>query len=252
LASSAEGALRRFDAYRQLGALLSGTEAGLVAAALEEGLSLTGAVGMIDPAKKARVFAIANAAGLTFEGALVAAVLRGAEGAHSTSRTVDTLWTMPGHVAQAGALMTSLVSLVEAARQSVVCSTFNFQRTSGMWNALHDASTRPGVSLRVYVDASANVGDAGPSATETAQWLLPGVVLQTSQFAGKSVRNHAKFISVDHRFLVVTSANFSWSAEYGNVELGVRIDDASLAQRIEDELLAAETHLYVPVPPNRP
>jgi len=251
LASSAEGASRRSDAYQQLGALLSGTEAGLVAAALEDGLSLTSAVGMIDPAKKARVFAIASSAGLKFEGALMAAVLRGAEGAHSTSRAIDTMWTMPGHVAQTGALTSSLVSLVEAARRSVVCSTFNFQKTSGMWNALHEASARPGVSLRVYMDASANAGGGGPSAAEAAQWLFPGVVLQTSSFAGKIVRNHAKFISVDHRFVVITSANFSWSAEYGNVELGVRIDDSSLAQRIEDELLIAEEHLYVAVPPAR-
>lgn len=244
MASSGDEPARRVAAYRELGALLSGTEAGLVASALEDGLSLTTAIGIIDPGKKARVAEIAATAGLRFEGDLLAAVLRGIEGAHSTARTIDTIWTMPGHVAQGGGLTTSLVSLVEDSRQSVVCSTFNFQRTSGMWRALRDAANRPAVSLRVYVDADANVGGYGPSAAETASWLSPGVLLQTRLFEGKPVRNHAKFLAVDHRFIVITSANFSWSAEYGNVELGVRIDDVGLAARIEGELLDAEEHLY--------
>ena len=244
MASSTDTAAIRLRAYRELGALLTGTEAALVASALEDGLSLTSAVGVIDPAKKARITEIATAAGLKFEGDLLAAVLRGVEGAHSTARTVDTIWTMPGHVARAGGLTTSLVSLVDHARHSVVCSTFNFQKTSGMWKALRDAATRPGVTVRVYIDAEANVGGYGPSAAETAAWLAPGVVLQTRPFEGKPVRNHAKFLSVDHRFVVVTSANFSWSAEYGNVELGVRIDDPNLAERIEDEMIDTEKHLY--------
>jgi len=43
---------------------------------------------------------------------------------------------------------------------------------------------------------------------------------------------------------VVTSANFSWSAEYGNVELGVLIDDPNLADRVEREMREAEEVLY--------
>lgn len=236
--------MARADAYRELGALLTGTEASLVASGLEEGESLTSAIGAVAPAKKARVAEIVTAVGLRFEGALLAAVLRGIEGAHSTTRSVHSIWTMPGHVAQTGGLTTSLAALVKDARQSVVCSTFNFQKTSGMWTALRNAATRPGVTLRVYVDAEANSHGSGPSADETAAWLDPGAVLQTKKFEGKLVRNHAKFLSVDHRFVVITSANFSFSAEYGNVELGVLIDDASLAERIEDELRAVEEHLY--------
>ncbi|MGO4470718.1 phospholipase D-like domain-containing protein [Arthrobacter sp. M-10] len=72
-------------------------------------------------------------------------------------------------------------------------------------------------------------------------------MLQTKRFDGKPVRNQAKFVSIDHRFLVITSANFSWSAEYGNVELGVVIDDGQLAERIEGELRAAEPYFYEPL-----
>lgn len=40
----------------------------------------------------------------------------------------------------------------------------------------------------------------------------------------------------------------SWSAEYGNSELGVRTDDAPLAESIERELLDVEEHFYERVP----
>lgn len=113
-----------------------------------------------------------------------------------------------------------------------------------MWTALSTAAQRDGVSVRVYIDAEANNGGHGPSPGDVAGWLASGTVLQTKRFDGKPVRNHAKFMSVDHRFVVITSANFSWSAENGNIELGVVIDDGHLAERIESELLAAEPYLY--------
>ena len=232
------------EALRQLGALLTGTEAGLVAEALEDGESLTSAVGAIEVAKRSEVSRVLGAAGLRFDAELVSAALRGVEGARSSTRAVETLWTSPGHIFGSGALTTSLVSLVEGARQSVVCSTFNFQKTSGMWTALSTATQRAGVSVRVYIDAEANSGGNGPTACAVAAWLAPGTVLQTKRFEGKRIRNHAKFICVDHRFVVITSANFSWSAEYGNIELGVVFDDEHLAERIESELRAAEPYLY--------
>lgn len=73
---------------------------------------------------------------------------------------------------------------------------------------------------------------------------MVAVVLGTGAFDGKAVRNHAKFVSIDHRWVVITSANFSWSAEYGNVELGVVIDDLNLADRIEREMRDAEDVIY--------
>lgn len=41
---------------------------------------------------------------------------------------------------------------------------------------------------------------------------------------------------MDHRFLVISSANFSWSAENGNIELGALIDDARITEQLETEL----------------
>jgi len=131
---------------------------------------------------------------------------------------------MPGHLTRTGPLTSSVTHLVDGARQSVTCSTFNFQRSSGVWTALRQAAQRPELILRVYLDAAA-AGQGAPTAAQVAAQLRPGTVLRTKEFDGRQVRNHAKFLAIDHRFLLVTSANFSWSAEHGNIEFGVFIDN---------------------------
>jgi phosphatidylserine/phosphatidylglycerophosphate/cardiolipin synthase-like enzyme len=68
--------------------------------------------------------------------------------------------------------------------------------------------------------------------------------MRTRAFDGRYVRNHAKFLIVDHRFLVTTSANFSWSAEWDNVEFGLWIDDVILAESVERELRRVEDRLF--------
>jgi phosphatidylserine/phosphatidylglycerophosphate/cardiolipin synthase-like enzyme len=54
---------------------------------------------------------------------------------------------------------------------------------------------------------------------------------------------------VDHRFLLVTSANFSWSAENGNVEFGVLHDNGNLADSVEREMRNAEDVIFERVMP---
>ena len=60
----------------------------------------------------------------------------------------------------------------------------------------------------------------------------------------QSPSNHARFVAVDHQYLIVTSANFSKSAEQHNIELGLRVDSRSLTERVEKQLLDAEASLY--------
>ena len=154
---------------------------------------------------------------------------------------------MPGHLARGGPLHSSVTHLVDGARHSVMCSTFNIQRTSGLWEALRRAARRPEVSLRVYLDTQAADGNPrpwSPTTAEVAAHLHPGAVLRTTTFDGGPVHNHAKFLAIDHRFLLVTSANFSWSAEHGNVELGVLVDDPNLTEAVETEMRRAEDLLY--------
>jgi phosphatidylserine/phosphatidylglycerophosphate/cardiolipin synthase-like enzyme len=150
---------------------------------------------------------------------------------------------MPGHLAQHGRLTHSVTYLVDSARHSVVCSTFNFQRSSGLWKALREAAQRPEITMRIYLDTNAADKEQrswSPTTAEAAAHLRPATVLRTKQFDGRPTRNHSKFISIDHRFLLVTSANFSWSAENGNLELGVLIDNANLAEAVEHEMRQVE------------
>ena len=144
-------------------------------------------------------------------------------------------------------MTSSVTHLVDNARESVTCSTFNFQRTSGLWSALGEAASRPEIAVRVYLDTAAadRVSRTGsPTTAEVASHLRGGTVLRTKAFDGAPVRNHAKFLAVDHRFLLVTSANFSWSAEHGNIEFGVFIDNRNLTESVERELSQAEDLLY--------
>ncbi|WP_232837205.1 DISARM system phospholipase D-like protein DrmC [Lentzea terrae] len=227
------------DAARELGQRLTGTEAGLVADRLADGDTLTSALKAVAAGDRAAVRA------LLADGSQSSriAVLRAIEGARSTLTSAIPLWTMPGHLARSGPLTASVSHLVDGARYSITCSTFNFQRSSGLWPALRRAAVRPGLSLRVYLDAAA-ARQGAPTALEVATHLRPAVVMNTKQFDGADVRNHAKFLAIDHRFLLVTSANYSWSAEHGNVEFGVLIDDRNLTEAVERELRDAEPLLY--------
>jgi len=88
-----------------------------------------------------------------------------------------------------------------------------------------------------------------PSTDEIAEWLSPGAVFRTTEFDGQLVRNHAKFLVIDHRFLLVTSANFSRSAEFHNIEFGVKIDSPNLAESVEREIRGVEELVYERVHP---
>ena len=132
----------------RLGALLTGTEAREIADHLCDGDTLTAALRVVAPGRRAEVRDLLSAVD---RGSAIV-VLRAIEGARSAPTTIDPLWTMPGHLAQHGRLTHSVTYLVDNARYSVVCSTFNFQRSSGLWKALRRAAQRPEISMKVYVD----------------------------------------------------------------------------------------------------
>ncbi|MFI9451558.1 DISARM system phospholipase D-like protein DrmC [Amycolatopsis sp. NPDC052450] len=231
-----------------LGRLLTGTEAKDVADRLLDGDTLTVALQAVAAGRRPQIRELIDQTGpWPAVRGHVTALLRAVEGARSFTTSIDPLWTMPGHLAQTGPLTSSVTHLVDNARESVTCSTFNFQRTSGLWTALGEAAKRPEISVRVYLDTVA--ADRGsragsPTTSEVAAHLRKATVLRTKTFDGSQARNHAKFLAVDHRFLLVTSANFSWSAEHGNIEFGVFIDNRSLTEAVERELLRAEDVLY--------
>jgi phosphatidylserine/phosphatidylglycerophosphate/cardiolipin synthase-like enzyme len=258
------------DPAAALGRFLTGTEAGQIASRLAAGETRTMALRVVAPGRRphARELLEAIESSLARDapgdrlGAMLP-VLRAIEGARSEPTAIGAIWTMPGHLAQSGPLTSSVVHLVEHARQSVTCSTFNFQRTSALWPALAQAARQPGITVRVYLDARAagrppRASSARPSPSRTtptpkevATHLWPAMVLRSRPFDGAAVRNHAKFLVIDHRFLLVTSANFSWSAENRNIEFGVLHDNRNLAESVEREMRHAEDTLFETVPPTR-
>lgn len=240
-------------AERRLGTVLSGTEAKEIADHLGDGDTLTMALRVIPASRRPEIRSLLE--GIDERSGdgrqSLIAILRAIEGAKSAPTTTEPLWTMPGHLARNGRLTSSVTRLVAGARHAITCSTFNFQRSSSLWAALREAAQRPEVTMRVYVDTAAadqQQWRASPTTAEVAAHLAPATVLRTKEFDGRGVRNHAKLLAIDHRFLLVTSANYSWSAEYANIELGVLIDNQNLTEMIERELRQAEDFLFEPIP----
>lgn len=239
------------SAAARLGRLLTGTEAGKLAARLADGDSLTQALQGISPGRKPEVRRALEEAGIVPANLPVAlAVLNAIEGA-ATARTteISPVWTLPGYIADYGALTTSIKDLVLTARQSVTCSTFNFQKTSSLWVALREVAARGTVDVRVYMDTGAadhskQKRKQSPTSADVAAQLHGAQVYRTRTLSGNFVVNHAKFVAVDHQFLIVTSANFSRRAEHHNIELGLRVDSRPLTELVEKQLHDAAASVY--------
>lgn len=228
------------DPLAELGRFLSATEAERLAMQFEDGTPVSVAVLEIAMSRRSR------AKELLVEGGLgptdpdrTVSVLRAVAGAKSVMREMTPVWTMPGNEANTGHLTSEFHRIVGAARQSVTAATYNFQNTSQMWTALKTASEQPGVFVTVYVDAgaadAATVKTQIPRATVYRSALLPD---------GKPVVSHAKFVVVDHELLLITSANFSFSAERRNIEFGVLIRDNALATSVEMTMTSKHGSLY--------
>ena len=265
--------LQAGDAIAALGAELSGAEARSVATSLEDGETLTQALSAVAPSRQAEVRRLLQASGLgaARRGETVM-VLRAIQGARSHTTSLTPVWTLPpglGALGGVGQLTAATHHLVTAASQSVTVSTFNIQRSSALWEALRKVSGRAGVSVRIYMDADAadrvsrsqgarewdghgrashrgrGPHSRGPTSAQVAAEMPGAVVLRTRRGQdGRCVRNHAKFVAVDGRILIVTSANMSASAEERNVELGLRLDDTLLTRAVEERMRALEPLLY--------
>lgn len=184
-------------------------------------------------------------------------ILRSIQGAHEDSTHIRTVWTAPHGLVHAGALNSARGQMVMGAKHSIVCSTLNFEGSSDLWDALRAMERRGGVAIRLYLDTNANRNrcpDAhgyDESRIQAIAAALPHahVFKTAANEQGWPYRNHAKFLSIDRKVLLVTSANFSLSAEEFNIELGLRIDNAHLAKSVEDQMRQFEHILYQRVQP---
>ncbi|WP_396925845.1 DISARM system phospholipase D-like protein DrmC [Mycolicibacterium sp.] len=231
------------DPLRQLGAYLTAEEADSLADLLEFGEHTTHALASVSSGRRDRAAKLLKAAGLGHQSPEPSvAVLRAIAGAKSKHRDLVPVWTMPGNEATVGHLTNQFRETVSAARTSVTCATYNFSASSGMWEVLAAVSEEPDVVVRVYVDAEkgnpAGIKARLPRAEVYQSGALPD---------GKPVVSHSKFIVVDHEIVLLTSANFSYSAENKNVEFGLLIKDNGLATSIEQTMRSKHGTLYMSV-----
>jgi phosphatidylserine/phosphatidylglycerophosphate/cardiolipin synthase-like enzyme len=228
------------DPYEALGEVLTSNEANGLAVALTTGQHTSGALKEVHAARREEVSVLLGAAGLghtNIERSV--AVLQAIAGAKAVRRDLTPVWTMPGNEAAVGHLTSEFYRLVQAARQSVTCATYNFEPTSQMWTALKEAAGLPGVIVTVYVD-----GDKADAAKVKSQLQRATIYRSAALPNGKQVVSHAKFIIIDHAVLLLTSANLSFSAENRNVELGLLIHEAALAESIEATMTSKHGSLY--------
>lgn len=228
------------DPHFALGAFLTASEAEAIAALIKAGQHIALAVKAVSQSRREEAAHLLERAAISHrDPASAIAMLRAIAGAKSVHHDLVPVWTMPSEQADLGRLTGEFGRLVSAARQSVTCATYNFQPTSQMWEVLKTASETPDVVVTVYVDA-----DAADAATVKAQ--LPRATVYKSGILpdGKRLISHAKFIVIDHELLLLTSANFSWSAENRNVEFGLLIQDSALASSVEATMSSKHGTLY--------
>lgn len=148
------------ELLRALGAFLTGSEAGGMAARLATGATLSQALVVVPTPRRRRVRELMNAGGLGPQAREHSvAVLSAVAGAASKLRDVTPVWTAPAGTVGGGPLTGDVFALVGGANSSVVCATFNLQPTSALWSALLSLRREnPGVAVRLYLDAQAADG----------------------------------------------------------------------------------------------
>lgn len=228
------------DPFAALGEFLTASEAEGIAAQLAAGQHVSKALGAVSAPRRKKARGVLIAAGLGHaEVKWSVAVLQAVVGAKNLHRDLTPVWTMPGNEAKVGHLTGEFHRLVRNARQSVTCATYNFEKTSKMWTVLRESADQPGITVTVYVDSdkadSANIKAHLKGATIYRSAALP---------TGKPVVSHAKFVVIDHEMILLTSANFSFSAENRNIEFGLLIHDSTLAKSIESTMASKHGTLY--------
>lgn len=228
------------DPFGALGEYLTANEAQALAVQFSLRQHVIKALGSINPGRRVDAKELLATAGLDHtDGPRAAAVLGAIAGAKSVHRDLTPVWTMPGNEAKVGHLTSEFHRLVQAARVSITCATYNFEKTSQMWTVLKEASQQPGVVVTVYVDS--DVADA----IKVKMQLPRATVYRSAELpSGKRVVSHAKFIIIDHELLLLTSANFSFSAENRNVEFGLLVRDGALAESVESTMTSKHGSLY--------
>ena len=228
------------DPFVALGEFVTASEAARLAATFAAGRTTEQALNQVHSSRRSAMRSLLSAAAVG-HGTAATAIFRAIEGAKSVHRDLIPVWTTPGATSRVGHLTSEFPRHLNHARQSITCATYNFQPSSGIWTLLKEASERSDVVVTLYVDGAVADGQL------VKQRLPRAVVYRSTSSDGRPsghVRSHAKFIIIDHTVLLLTSANFSFSAEHNNVEFGLLVHDEPLAESVEREMRDKHGTIY--------
>ena len=186
--------------------------------------------------------------------ALLAAVLDERRG---RAPATEVVWTGPEPIAATSRDTAAVVAgMFRDAGHEVLVSAFALDVAKdaehGLFAPLHAAMVARSVKALVFFDLERCADAAHVSRAEAASgtpflklyWPFgppyPDLYFDPRALeAGPPSSMHAKVVVADRRFVLVGSANLTDRGQTRNVELGVRLDDAALGQRIAEQWMGA-------------
>ena len=160
---------------------------------------------------------------------------------------VDLVWTGPeASVSPARDTLVVVRELFEMAKKTVLIGGYSFTTGKDIFAPLHKSMAERGVQTTMFleIDAAAPTEAESESFARSAieQFLeknwpfgdpFPEIYYDPRTVAPNSkVSLHAKCVVVDEARALVTSANFTFSGQQRNIEMGVLIEDTGLATKL--------------------
>ncbi len=170
--------------------------------------------------------------------------------AEALSRSVsppELVWTGPDETNQLRSTSTVIDHLLRQAKERITLAGFVIVKGDQVFGGLAKRmDAEPELKVTLYLNVAATRGVAPDAvvswfATDFREQVWPGERLPIVYYDPRSLEPnakrravlHAKCVVVDGHVALVTSANFTPHAQLRNIELGVKLEDPELAERIE-------------------
>lgn len=161
--------------------------------------------------------------------------------AHSSSVSVETVWSGPGsHSVPVRATAQALTQVVQEATDELLLMTYSAKRNEPLRQALVSAIER-GVRTTVVVETLRGAGSALAGAEPAAAFAdIRGLRLwhwPVGQRGDPGSKMHAKLAVADRSVLLVSSANLTQSGTQKNIEAGILIRGGTAPARAAEHIL---------------
>lgn len=168
-----------------------------------------------------------------------------AERTAASSIRAHLVWTGPEPMVSA-ARDTAVVlrSLFAEARERVVVAGYRFTQGRDILLPLHRSMTEHGVRATFFLDLDGGTPEKELAAFLTNNWPF-GSPYPELYYDPRTVGPnatailHAKCVVIDQKKSLVTSANFTYSGQARNIEVGVLLEDVAFANALSAQLGAA-------------